>query len=55
MNRQTVLCVKQINNKDLLNSTGNHIQYLVKTYNGNNLKKNMYVCVCVYMYKHIYN
>ena len=52
MNQQTVLCVKQIN-KDLLNSTGNHIQYLVKTYNGNNLKKNMYVCV--YVYKHIYN
>ena len=26
--------IKQVNNKDLLNNTGNHIQYLVITYNG---------------------
>ena len=33
-----------INGKDLLYSTGNYIQYLVMTYNGKNLKKN--VCIC---------
>ena len=33
-NRYTPLYIKQINNKDLLYSTGNYIQYLVITYNG---------------------
>ena len=27
------------NNKDLLNSTGNYIQYLIKTYNGEEFEK----------------
>ena len=31
--------IKQINNKDLLYSTGNYIQYLLIIYNGKNLKK----------------
>ena len=33
----------QINNKDLLYSTGNYIQYLVITYNGKESKKNIYI------------
>ena len=32
--RYTLLYIKQINNKDLLYSTGNYIQYPVITYNG---------------------
>ena len=38
----TVLYIKQINNKDLLHSTGNYIQYLVITDNGKDSEKNMY-------------
>ena len=34
INMYTLLYVKQINNKDLLYSTGNYIQYLVINYNG---------------------
>ena len=33
INRYTLLYIKQINNKDLLYSTGNYIQDLVITYN----------------------
>ena len=33
INRYITLYIKQINNKDLLYSTGNCIQYLVKPYN----------------------
>ena len=36
INRYTLL---YINNKDLLYSTGNHIQYLVITYNGKQSEK----------------
>ena len=39
-NRYTPLYVKQINNKDLLYSTGNYIQL---TYNGKELEKN--ICI----------
>ena len=35
----TLLYIKQINNKDLLYSTGNYIQYLVITYNGKEPEK----------------
>ena len=53
INRYTLLFIKQIN-KDLLYSTGNYIQYLVITYNGQESEKEYtYVCVCIYMY--IYN
>ena len=31
--------IKYINNKDLLDSTGNYIQHLVKTYNGKKSEK----------------
>ena len=34
ISRYKLLYIKQINNKDLLYSTGNYIQYLVITYNG---------------------
>ena len=34
VNRYTALGIKQINDKDLLYSTGNYIQYLVIKYNG---------------------
>ena len=35
INRYTPLYIKWINNKDLVYSTGNCIQYLAITYNGN--------------------
>ena len=38
--------------KILLHSTGNYIQYLIITYNRNNLKKIIYLCV--YIYTHTY-
>ena len=40
----------KISNKDLLNSAGNHTQYLVIIYNRKESKKEyiyIYVCVCV--------
>ena len=39
INRYTLLYIKQVNNKDLLYSTGNYIQYLVITYNGKKSEK----------------
>ena len=42
----TLLYIKQIN-KDLLYSTGNYIQYLVITYNGEKSEKE-YMCACIY-------
>ena len=39
INRYTPLYIKQITNKDLLYSTGNYIQYLVKTYKGKESEK----------------
>ena len=39
-----------INNKSLLYSTGNYIQYLAITYNAKESKKE-----CVYIYIYIYN
>ena len=41
----TTTC-KIVANKGLLNSPGNYAQYLVITYNGKNLKKNVCVSVC---------
>ena len=43
--RYILLYIKQINNKDLLYSTGNYIQYLVITYNGKE-------SVCVHTHAH---
>ena len=39
INRYTLLYIKQINNKDLLHSTGNYIQYLIINYNGKEFEK----------------
>ena len=49
MNRYTLLYIKQINNKDLLYSTGNYSQYLVIMYNGKESEKEY-----IYIYTHIY-
>ena len=49
INRCTLLYIKQINNKDLLYSTGNYIQYLVITYNGKESEKEyIYIYICMY-------
>ena len=34
MNKYKILCIKQINHKDLLYSAGNYPRYPVVTYNG---------------------
>ena len=39
MNRYKLLYIKQVNNKGLLYSTGNYIQYLVTNYNGKESEK----------------
>ena len=39
INRYILLYIKEINNKDLLYSTGNYIQSLVITYNGKEPEK----------------
>ena len=36
---------EQINNKVLLYSTGNYIQYPVINHNGKEFKKNVYICI----------
>ena len=38
---------EQVNNKDLLYSTGNYIHYLVINYNGKELKKYRYIHIYV--------
>ena len=45
--RCTLSYIKQINNKDLLYSTGNYVHYLVINYNGKELKKYMYIHIYV--------
>ena len=49
INRYTLLYMKQINNKNLLYSTGNYIQYLVITYKGKESEKE-YIFMYVYIY-----
>ena len=46
INRYTLLYIKQVNNKDLLFSTGNYTQYLVINYNGKEPEK-QYIYVYV--------
>ena len=48
-----LLYIKQINNKDLLYSTGNSTQYLVITYNGRESEKE-YMCVWVMNHLAVY-
>jgi len=45
INRYILLYIKQINNKDLLYSTGDRIQYFLKPIIEKNLKKSIYMCV----------
>ena len=59
INRYTPLYIKQINNKDLLYSTGNYIQYFVITYNGKESEKEytyiqFFIYIYIYIYKFIY-
>ena len=44
--------VCKINNKDLLYTIGNYIQYLVITYNGKEMEDVIYtyMCMCVHVY-----
>ena len=48
INRYILLYVKQIANKDPLNSTGNSVQYLVIAHNGKEPEKDIYVCMYMY-------
>ena len=57
INGYTLLYIKQVNNKGLLYSTENNIQYLVITYNGKESEKDfiyIYIYICVYLYIYIY-
>ena len=49
--RVELLYTKQINNKDLLYSIGNYIQYLVITCNGKESEKDIYIQILVYISK----
>ena len=51
ISRCKLLYIEWINNKVLVYSTGNYIQYPVINHNG---KEYIYVCVCVYIYIYIY-
>ena len=47
------LCIKQINNKNLLYSTGNYIQHSVITFNGKESERiNKYMYVQLYTHTH---
>ena len=43
--RYTLLYIIQIINKDLLYSTGKHIQYFVIAYNGKEYEENRYIII----------
>ena len=49
INKYTLLYIKQINNKDLLYSTGSYTQHLVIIYKGKVSKNTgIYTYICVY-------
>ena len=50
MNRYILLHIKQINNKNLLNNTGNYSQYLIISYNGKETEKEYIIHICIYTY-----
>ena len=54
INRYTLLYIKQINNKDLLYSTGTYIQYPVITHNGKESEK-VHIYIHIYIYVCMYN
>ena len=41
--------IHKINNKDLLYSTGNYIQYFVITHNGKECEKYKHICVYLFI------
>jgi len=52
--------IYKINNKDVLYSTGNYIQYLIRTYNEKGSEKehiyihtHTYICICMCVYNYI--
>ena len=45
VSRCKLLYIEWINNKVLLYSTGNYIQYLVINHNVSKYKKNVYICI----------
>ena len=51
INRDRILYIGWINDKVLLYSTANRIQYPVTNYNGKEYEKE-YICVCVYKLSH---
>ena len=53
INRYTLLYIKQINNKDLLYSTGNYTQYLVITCNGKETEKDTYIYTHIYTHTYV--
>ena len=48
INKYALPYIKQINNEDLLYSTGNYIQYLIITYNGKELRKRIYIYIYIH-------
>ena len=54
MSNSTDVTIYKINNKDLLNNTGNYIQYLIITYNGKEWERiyiltHTYTYICIYV------
>ena len=49
INRRKLVYTEWINNKILLYSTGNYLQYPVTNHNGKEYDKEC-VCVCIYIY-----
>ena len=52
INKCKLIYIEWINNKVLLYSTGNYIQYPVISHNGKEYEKN--VCIYIYIYIHIH-
>ena len=47
ISRYELICIGWINNKVLLYSMGNYIQYPIKTTMEKDIKKNIYICITV--------
>ena len=54
ISRCKLLYIECINNKVLLYSTGNYIQYPIINHNGKNMKKNVYIYIYIYIYTCVY-
>ena len=54
VSRYTLLCTGWGNNKVLLYSTGNSIQYPVMNHNGREYEKECTYIIYIYIYTHIY-